>query len=451
MNHSAVPREVLRLFSRQKCCRVNLTFSRSIASDKFQITDAWNSRLQAPVFKHIKMAEYFISLDRKFTQEYRGSAVDVDIFANNVQNSSQAENMEELLHKLRRTPHTVHTLVSTHHAAIRAMLDFGVTENLVRMLDDRMNYGVFFDEYSALLVLSKLLESGDYHAGARCATQLMLQEEDFKLANIMANLASWKYYHIRSEVAWYYPDEITIDENPDDVIRVRVKTVPNNYHDQQFDLREPDKLLGKTLMYLNKKKDSTVSRSLYVLGQHLYGEDEEGLVDVLKQGEVAKQVAEAIDSSTEHDKVKEAIKSASTVDIDIDGELQKLIDEEIKKSGDSMINNQKQIYETWKQEREIELKNQYELMQRNARIESIEQTKKELASAEEKLFFFDKMDSYEMEKVEKQQAWAKSLPRTGWNIKNYPMNKYYKKKVGPDGEKKVARWQKREAKMGPPK
>ena len=45
--------------------------------------------MQAPVFKHIKMAEYFISLDRKFTQEYRGSAVDVDIFANNVQNSSQ--------------------------------------------------------------------------------------------------------------------------------------------------------------------------------------------------------------------------------------------------------------------------------------------------------------------------------------------------------------------------
>ena len=55
-------------------------------------------------------------------------------------------------------------------------------------------------------------------------------------------------------------------------------------------------------------------------------------------------------------------------------------------------------------------------MQRNARIESIEQTKKELASVEEKLFFFDKMDSYEMEKVEKHQAWAKSLPRTGWNM-----------------------------------
>jgi hypothetical protein len=31
------------------------------------------------------------------------------------------------------------------------------------------------------------------------------------------------------------------------------------------------------------------------------------------------------------------------------------------------------------------------------------------------------------------------------------MKKYYKKKVGPDGEMKVARWERREKKKGPPK
>ena len=35
------------------------------------------------------MGEYFVELDKKFTNEYRGSAVDVDIFANNVKTDSQ--------------------------------------------------------------------------------------------------------------------------------------------------------------------------------------------------------------------------------------------------------------------------------------------------------------------------------------------------------------------------
>ena len=44
---------------------------------------------------------------------------------------------------------------------------------------------------------------------------------------------------------------------------------------------------------------------------------------------------------------------------------------------------------------------QYELMQRKARTEAIEQTRLQLEQAEERLFFFDKYDKYEMEKEEK--------------------------------------------------
>ena len=35
------------------------------------------------------MGEYFVELDKKFSNEFRGSAVDVDIFANNVKSDSQ--------------------------------------------------------------------------------------------------------------------------------------------------------------------------------------------------------------------------------------------------------------------------------------------------------------------------------------------------------------------------
>lgn len=135
MMNALLSRELKNVLCRQNF-RNHLQL-RTLVSSEFMNQDAWQTRLAAPVFKNIKMQEYFTTLDKKFTHEFRGSAVDVDIFANNVQNSIQAEHMEELLFKLRRTPHTLHTLESTHHAAVRAMLDYGETENLVKMLDDR--------------------------------------------------------------------------------------------------------------------------------------------------------------------------------------------------------------------------------------------------------------------------------------------------------------------------
>jgi hypothetical protein len=41
---------------------------------------------------------------------------------------------QELLHKFRRTPNTLHTAPSTHHAAVRAMLEHGEIPNLIKML-----------------------------------------------------------------------------------------------------------------------------------------------------------------------------------------------------------------------------------------------------------------------------------------------------------------------------
>ena len=63
-----------------------------------------------------------------------------------------------------------------------------------------------------------------------------------------------------SQIDWSYPDETQVDENPDEVIRVRVQTVPNKYTDDHFDLRDPDKIIGKTLLYFNKNSNDIVGR-----------------------------------------------------------------------------------------------------------------------------------------------------------------------------------------------
>ena len=68
---------------------------------------------------------------------------------------------------------------STGHAAVRALIGKGAGEehlqHLVRMLEDPTNYGLFMDQYTALLLLDKLVEEGRRPEGARVASQLMLQ------------------------------------------------------------------------------------------------------------------------------------------------------------------------------------------------------------------------------------------------------------------------------------
>ena len=50
--------------------------------------------MASPIFSKLRMNEYFVELDRKFTNELRGSALDVDIYSNNVNNETDAEHME---------------------------------------------------------------------------------------------------------------------------------------------------------------------------------------------------------------------------------------------------------------------------------------------------------------------------------------------------------------------
>ena len=74
MNKVTSLRSVLRL-------RAQRLGTRNLVSAAFHCREDWAARLTSPIFQRIKLGEFFVDLDRKFTNEYRGSAVDVDIFA----------------------------------------------------------------------------------------------------------------------------------------------------------------------------------------------------------------------------------------------------------------------------------------------------------------------------------------------------------------------------------
>ena len=66
------------------------------ANPKFQ--DVWKSRLSSPVLQKVDLEKFFFDVERKFNREKRGSAIDVDIFANKASpdNEGELEHLEEL-------------------------------------------------------------------------------------------------------------------------------------------------------------------------------------------------------------------------------------------------------------------------------------------------------------------------------------------------------------------
>jgi Mitochondrial 28S ribosomal protein S27. len=72
------------------------------------------------------------------------------------------EELEDLLYKLRLCPNTTDTLPSTHHSVIRSYIAFGKHNELLRVLDDRLNFGIFPDDYCTALLMDTFLKEKNY-------------------------------------------------------------------------------------------------------------------------------------------------------------------------------------------------------------------------------------------------------------------------------------------------
>lgn len=83
-------------------------------------------------------------------------------FVNRVTELTHMDELEELVHKLRMSANTGDMLPSTPHAVIRTMLSLGHTDDLLRILNDRLNYGVFPDYYCSNLLMDTFLKNKNY-------------------------------------------------------------------------------------------------------------------------------------------------------------------------------------------------------------------------------------------------------------------------------------------------
>lgn len=278
--------------------------SRTFLSDAYKCTDAWQARLKSPILQEIDAKPFYFELEKKFQVHGQVCAIDIDIYANKLNDNKCLDDLTDLLHKLRLTAETSNALDSTSHAVIRHHLDFGDDDvvDLIHILDDRLSYGIFFDNYTANLTLDRLLKLKNYRLAAKVASLLMLQE-DFtnEISRTLSLYACIKYL----ENPEPFEEPIKVDEEAiaanaadaadsasapksakarrgkkvkDEVLRVRVKFLINEFFDDHFDLVNSQHLVGKTLLTIARYMDGNaeIVNSITLLGHCLYEKYDDG-------------------------------------------------------------------------------------------------------------------------------------------------------------------------------
>lgn len=241
---------------------------RTFLTNAYSCTEAWISRTSTPILSKVNLNDFYNMLDQSYSSKGVISATDVDIFANAIKDANYLDELRDLLYKLRLSSETGGTLPSTHYATIRNYTDFGNTQDLLEILKDPLNYGIFLDDHSCNILLNKLLTSQKYEEAATVASVIMLQEEYCNEITIaLCQYACYKFVQSYKSQLLSIPEKT--NKKPDE-IKIRVKFLRNPYYDDHFDIRDKLQLTGKTMAWLALNRSDNLSLNLQLAGWILY-------------------------------------------------------------------------------------------------------------------------------------------------------------------------------------
>ncbi|KAE8749807.1 hypothetical protein FOCC_FOCC003545 [Frankliniella occidentalis] len=429
------------------------TIKRTFLSEAYPCREAWDKRLESPILKKVNLQTLYQEIDWHYSETGKINAIDADIFINANTKKGYMEDVEDIVRKLRATTDTSSTFPSSHHAVVRIMLDAGKEDTLLKMLNDRITYGIYPDHYCTNLLMDSFIKQGKYAAAARVAVLQMLQEDWENPLATRLSLYSCHMYLKNLDQPWYCEGELVPPApEPKEVVKIRVKYIIKPYFDNHFDLKDPMVLVGKTLSMFSSKVGGSeqLATSYFLLGLTLQQKWEDVMEltntliknkkqvhrEILGIAQKHIEVKQVEETSTEQKpaskpaksdpaqeakeaklkaeletklKVSETLRSleVSAIDADLLAETSTLVKDAVKQLETKQIEEQKQLYSKWDEDRLAALKVHQEELRKEEALQRIAQQKEELAQKEREIFFFDIEDKLDLMIEEKEEALSK--------------------------------------------
>ncbi|XP_023949330.2 uncharacterized protein LOC112053940 [Bicyclus anynana] len=408
-----------------KHCSRTLVPKCTFLTNEYKCNEAWNVQISSPILTKVNLNDFYNILEQNFSSKGVISAIDVDIFANAVKDPAYLDELKDLLHKLRLSAETGNTLESTHHATIRNYMEFGNIPELIQILKDPLNFGVFLDFYTANILLDKLITSQSYDHASNVASFIMLQE-DFSndITNTLCQYASYKYL---SEYKSPENEPVVQENNKKkEEIKIRIKYLRNPYFDDHFDIQDLKTLSGKTLAWISKKGHDNLSCNLQIIGWLFYQKYEQLLLlcNELIENKTFKLHNEVLDLinkeiETQSDDTKavlsqciDVLSNAAITETKLEHSIKISIENAINRTQNKDIAAQKELFSRWEQIREDKLEEQSKRLDRANRMKNILEQQKQMQVEEQKLWFFENEEQIDLQIEEKEKLEDTSVKKS---------------------------------------